>query len=495
MTDAENVAGSSRTTGVNVNINPQDQGGDNEAQVNTTISELQAEVDIMKSAMSRITGKLANLPKEAHGAVDKMKFELMNLATCESRGGLQTSTPQNDKNQASFNVNYKKGSSRAARVLSDGESDCTKAKPVTDTSESTAYDSGGDEHSEISVTRTKRRVPLKKYTKVKYEHANASSVDQQMIEALNRLDSRISPKPEAFDILSGQSMHKFFSDFESYCSSKFNCDEDGFVPELGRNLTGEAHNVYYAVRGPNDSYRDVKSKMLKWFEESKSLRKSNKFNVFKDAVMTDNESLYVYGARLEKLFRAAFPRKIVERSETLRQKYICSVPRIFRQQIETSVALAKVNGEVLEWSKIFRIAAIQDNNASMMEHHNGSFQTDASEVFNVNSCKIKSRVSDASVQTYEYPIKGQVYANTNRRVKHAEKGYNKDHKINRSAYESRDNTNRCTFCNATGHFYAKCRKRLKQCLRCGSSSHFMKDCHKGNDNENHVFNRNQNSLN
>ena len=52
----------------------------------------------MRSAMSRITGKLANLPKEVHDAVDKMKFDLVNFATCETRGGLQTSTPQNDKN-------------------------------------------------------------------------------------------------------------------------------------------------------------------------------------------------------------------------------------------------------------------------------------------------------------------------------------------------------------------------------------------------------------
>ena len=97
---------------------------------------------------------------------------------------------------------------------------------------------------------------MKKYTKAKYEHANVSSVDQQMIEAFNHLDSRISPKTDSFNILSGQSVHKFFSDLESYCNSKFNCDQGGFVPELGRNLTGEAHNVYYAVRGPNDSYRD-----------------------------------------------------------------------------------------------------------------------------------------------------------------------------------------------------------------------------------------------
>ena len=66
------------------------------------------------------------------------------------------------------------------------------------------------------------------------------------------------------------------------------------------------------------SILDVKSKMLKCFEESKSLRKSKKFNVFKDAIMTDNKSLYIYGARLEKLFKAAFPGKIAERSETLR---------------------------------------------------------------------------------------------------------------------------------------------------------------------------------
>ena len=329
---------------------------------------------------------------------------------------------------------------------------------------------------------------------------NGSIVDDQLLSALNRLDARSSPKPEVFNANAGVPMTVFFEQFESYCESKFRCGMNGWIHELGSHLTDESLDVYEALRGPTDTYIDIKTKLLKWFEDSKEVRKSQRITTFKSCSIKQGESLFIFGSRLEKLFRSAFPKKDVEKSTTLLNKYLESVPHDFKQQIQTSVALAQVEDTVLPWSKVLRLANIRDN--TMLLEMNEQIESKPPVCFNIRSNDFpnKYRGCDESTQVDFLLPSNYVSPKFNRsKVSFSDlrppsshtgiafaKGSSKGTSQSsiRPCYQNASATSHCTFCNKSGHIFSTCRRRLKLCLLCGSAKHLCKDCPKNkNDRE------------
>lgn len=91
----------------------------------------------------------------------------------------------------------------------------------------------------------------------------APGVDQtdivdRLAQALERLDARVVPRPDQFDMQSGQSLESFFNEFETYCAASFRSRPDTWIGELGRCLTGELKGAFDALRGPNDKYSRVR---------------------------------------------------------------------------------------------------------------------------------------------------------------------------------------------------------------------------------------------
>ena len=95
-----------------------------------------------------------------------------------------------------------------------------------------------------------------------------SATHQRLIQALERLDNRSTPRPEPFDETSGQSLPDFLRSFEEYCGSTFRGSDYMWTEELGRFLVGDIRKAYHSLRIPGEGYRDLKRKLLKWHKES-----------------------------------------------------------------------------------------------------------------------------------------------------------------------------------------------------------------------------------
>ena len=121
----------------------------------------------------------------------------------------------------------------------------------------------------------------------------------ELIEALRRLDNCMVPQPMPFDAASGALVDTFFTDFENYCCSRFAGSRDMWLPELRKFLEGDILDVYEAVRGPSDGYDGIKSKLCKWFKESRLKRQHDQVALFKSGNKKYDETLYVYAVRLE----------------------------------------------------------------------------------------------------------------------------------------------------------------------------------------------------
>ena len=351
-----------------------------------------------------------------------------------------------------------------------------------------------DSHNDDSdcLDSDEEKEPIRKEVPIEVERKSTiTNVSNDMsITALSRLDSRAVPRPDAFNIDSGQSLEKFFKNFESYCKGSFNCSEDSCIPELGRCLVGEAADIFEALRGPSETYCNIKDKLLKWFEESKLIRKSSKRQLFQDAKMKD-ESLYVYGVRLEKLFTEAFPSKNPQGSETLVNKYIDTVTGEFREQLITSCSLTKSQGLNLGWSSILNMAIIRDNSVRCREPVVRYREDNVIQCYNVSDKSTRSmgvqcnRNIDVSSDRVIYPTNGKNHAVSDRNYTNSNRGRN--YSVN-DRKQSNDRDNRvsfdkgpktvdfCSYCKREYHNFDNCRRRLKQCFNCGSGDHFQRDC-------------------
>lgn len=278
----------------------------------------------------------------------------------------------------------------------------------------------------------------------------------QLISALQRLDSRTVPPPDVYDVTLGRSFADFFEDFEQYCASKFVGGSHRWLSELGRYLSGDLHGVYCAVRGPDDTYEEVKAKLLRWFTESHLNRQTAVISRFREAHREPHESLYVYGVRLEKLFRLAYPRKSVERSRTLQRRYIETVPPDFGQQLHYSYGVVKLVGQTFGWSQVLQLALVRDN-----QHPDSARKVQP--CYTVAAATLRSPVKDVSVQT----------EGSSDIVRGARSGTSSRPSGGHFAKRDEDT---CSYCKRIGHHYDNCRRRLKQCLRCGSLEHFRSAC-------------------
>ena len=91
------------------------------------------------------------------------------------------------------------------------------------------------------------------------------------------------------------------------------------------------------------------------------MRDAGSKNLFRKARMQYDESLRLYAARLEKLYRLAYPHRHIENSRTLREKFYDTVPRHFRKQLQNMIAFNKsMTGSSVAWLNITQLASQQD---------------------------------------------------------------------------------------------------------------------------------------
>lgn len=165
------------------------------------------------------------------------------------------------------------------------------------------------------------------------------SIEERFIRALEKMDGRTVPAPEPYDLSSGRSFSSFLSLFEDYCQHSFRGSQSLWVAELGRYLTGSMRRAFDAHRAHDDSYISVRTKLLKWCEESETRRQAGSKAMFTRASMRSDETPRLFAARLENLYRQAFPEGNVRSSRTLLDKFLHSIPRKHRKQLKSSIVV------------------------------------------------------------------------------------------------------------------------------------------------------------
>ena len=338
-------------------------------------------------------------------------------------------------------------------------------------SESACENSSAWHHQDEAHRRTQRVPPVNtrapRESGAHHRHKNHSPNKPQsrdevvssndLVHALNRLDHRSVPKPDVFDSTSGQPFELFLQTFEEYCSNNFRGSTLLWVSELGRFLSGDMLSAYSSLRVPGESYSTLIGKLCKWRRDSKEAYQTNLRHRFTKAKMLPNEGYRLYAARLEKSYRIAYPRRTIEYSRTLRQKFFDTVPRAFRKQLKTAHSICiTMNGGAMPWSNILALASRQDADK---DETDTSPQVSDSDAIWVNTCTPRE-----PTKTY--------YADGKKKASLPANGI--PSVLPTAPFLPSRQI--CDFCKKPGHMRHECRKRLGLCLVCGSSEHTIARC-------------------
>ena len=290
--------------------------------------------------------------------------------------------------------------------------------------------------------------------------AGAFPTQDAVWQALSRLDNRKVPQPEPFNTSSGQSFSCFLKLFQEYCDNNFKGSSSLWIAELGRLLEGDIKLAFDAYNAPGDSYESVKVKLLAWVANRKEHFEGDKKLRFSSATMQPGESTSIFGMRLEKLFRLAYPYRTADNSLTLRRKYLHSVPESFRIELQTALNLTKsLTAREMPWSQILfhacqfdanRTRGLPDLGASSVPQEQGN-RAPRQEVW---LAKPDSPQNQRPSRSFE----------RTRPSPRARSG----------GSEPRGVT--CHYCRMPGHIKRECRKLHNQCFVCGSPDHRIADC-------------------
>jgi hypothetical protein len=303
----------------------------------------------------------------------------------------------------------------------------------------------------------------------------------QLLEVLSRMDSRTVPKPDKFDMVTGQSFTDFLVSFEEYCSNTFRGSSSLWVSELGRFLSGTIHDAYLAVRTPNDSFNSIKRKLTKWCSDTQEVTEKDTRRRFERAKMQPQDSFRLYAAQLEKAFTLAHPSRDVENSGSLRRKFMETVPRAFRKQLSTARSLSlTMHNRELTWSNILSLASRQD---AEDEVTGTSCEGEESEVW------FNSQPRSTSVSYLPYTVDSQPFNVVQSSLNLSAPAWHSGRLPSaRNNFESRrspqlvgsqeivSESRTCYYCNRAGHVKADCRRFNGLCLVCGSPSHQISTC-------------------
>ena len=295
---------------------------------------------------------------------------------------------------------------------------------------------------------------------------NAGGLDasvQYLVQALSSLDNRPTPCPEVYTEGSGQSFADFLISFEQFCTTNFRGGHTLWGGELGKYLEGDLLTAYKVLRVPGESYNGLKGKLTEWLDSSRDRLEHEAKEKFKKTSRNSSEPLRLYAARLEKCFRVAYPKRSVEGSKALREKYLDTVPGRFKDRILTTLSVRmslNENEKDLGWSKIILMA-------SQYDARDFSKQTGKEECLWVNENKSvnKGVCNDG---------------NKNEMWKVSERSDGKDEEkrsvAERRGYARPPASRECEFCGITGHQKRDCRRWKNQCLVCGSDDHYVTAC-------------------
>lgn len=432
-----------------------------------------------------------NLPPEARSKISKFKKEWSRFFSDDESAEEETSTEKEDVNPPIDQVERKSNATKNVKKTIDtpDESNATHSgKKVTKPTQSSAS-SGEEEERSVKKKRTKKQRKRK---------SSDGNDMEQFVKIMSKFDSRLVPSLEKFSETSGQQLSDYLIRFENYCEISFKGDRNFWVPELERHLQDKTLEAMLAVQDVNDTYQSIKSKLLEWYNDFSEIRKKKNKRVFETASYQPGESLSLYCARLEKLFKIAHPSKGVQFSQTLLDKYRDTLPRKHRKSLKAKICDHKYRDETIEWKMIKKWARTMDAEKDLDDDHSEIEDNIVinlgTETANKSKIIVPRKYADAATQSISdnfKPFNGRVYCSGNFHDNNRDSRFNSNNRTDRQDYiNSGGPGNRfsrppsrlmqrsvtCNHCGRYGHVQENCRRMLNQCYRCGSSEHYAAQC-------------------
>ena len=212
--------------------------------------------------------------------------------------------------------------------------------------------------------RAKHDDSSEEYEKMKDEKPHVDNTeDRTLIKMLaEKLDNRKTPSLKKFDENSGELLINFIDKFEDYCRSNLKTrNKSDWIDELENYLDGETLEIFKCYRGVNETYSDLRDKMLQWHVEMRENRVKKAISKFDKAAFQSSDTLFLFSTKLEKLFRQAYPNNDVQKSFILREKYRKAIPRKERKKLKAQAFHMKYRDEPVTWTAIQKFARTRDN--------------------------------------------------------------------------------------------------------------------------------------
>lgn len=347
---------------------------------------------------------------------------------------------------------------------------------------------------------------IKRKPKHKNRYRNESREDK-FDKLLGRLDARELPDIDAFDESKHGSLIKYFDRFEKHCEDKFKARTYVWINELERKLSDRVLEAFQSLYQEDDRYRDIKEKLIKWYEEEQDVRKAKNRKKFDQAKRCAGESWLAYSSRLEKLFRVAYPNKITEQSMTLVTQFKNTVCSPLRDIIRDQIRKWNLKGRKPDWKIVQKCARLYDieeveevgtdkpnqkeiiinlnkTNLGLGEEYANKTGNEYSErTHNNNGCRNTDygyKHNNDQNEGNSYRKKRNNYDDVGRPPLHQSYKPKYERKLNNVGLNDAYNHRKvvCQLCNKVGHSAQYCwSSQRKRCHICGKSNHIARDCY------------------
>ena len=242
------------------------------------------------------------------------------------------------------------------------------------------------------------------------------------------------------------------------------------------------------MRSPGESYASIKTKLIRWSNDRVEVTQQDVKARFSNASMKSDEAPSLFAVRLEKLYRAAYPRKNLEYNATLRTKYFDSVSSDFRNQLVSAraMSLTLTNSEI-GWLTIKSLACRSETDKKKTSSAN---KQQSSDVWVIqpkpNStpegrhgcCNCETAVGGPAVTDTRSRLPGSLRDRA--RSRDASTDHRREsrsgERVDRPRGGSRSPFIRCSYCDISGHDERSCWRKSGRCLACGSDRHRIADC-------------------
>jgi len=454
------------------------------------------------------------------GAIPKIKK--LRKSPCKTENCRKISDSSTNESIADSSSSYSSSRDKIININRVSKKRYSKKKVISDSSSDNSRS-----------TRKTRSGGSSNYRERKQQKESNNDMND-LVKALQRLDSRKAPKQEPFDEKSGKELKVYFRQFEKHCVANVRGDESDWIGELEDHLRGDILVAFRTMRGMEDSYRVVKKKLLKWFDNLKEQRRAENKKAFKNAKYVRGESLYLFSSRLQKLYEIAYPSRDVSSSKSLVEKFIASVPTKDRESFNNLQISYKMKNRNVRWRTVQKCARLRDAALEKEAVRTDSDERKDNHVREViistaqktgkddnsiiktptgNSPRNDNRVvsdlqfpASSRPNTPRFAAMPHVRAQQQYRTEFRPRFYSSRGNMNRprAPYNPRvdipvhrgpgNNMNRvhiwCNYCKLTGHSVHECRSRQNLCYACGQMGHYYRECVKytGNTNGNNQLN-------